>query len=86
MCWEQDGYGESELESIRATPRRQVGRNGGTVRRRRLNGSPEIGAWFALPGGDGAGAGVERGVRCQTFAVYWGPPETIRDCALRPGS
>ena len=24
----------------------------------------------------GRGAGVERRVRCQTFAVYWGPPET----------
>ena len=31
---------------------------------------------FALAERRGLGGGVERRVRCQTFAVYWGPPNT----------
>lgn len=41
-----------------------------------LNGSPEIGPGLLALAEMGRGAGVEQGVRCQTFAVYWGPPET----------
>ena len=42
-----------------------------------LNGSPEIGPGLLCPGGEaGVGGGVERRVRCPTFAVYWGPPNT----------
>lgn len=56
----------------RATPRNKWEEMGYSEEEGMLNGSPEIGPGLLCPGGDGGGEGV----RCQTFAVYWGPPET----------